>query len=1061
MKKVLLLLGVVVCTIPGFAQLLSWSPAFQTEGSTTSFQINMNPNYGNKALFFYTPTSDVYVHIGVITNLSTNSSDWRYVRPGNFNTPVPALQTTFIANSPSPTDDIWRFTINGGLRTYFGITDGNEHIEKIAILFRNGAGTKVQRNADGSDMYIPVNDGTLDVRFTNPLFQPLYNPKPENITASIGGSISIAAVASATSNMRILFNGNAIQTASSTTTISATQNSLTAGSHTVTAEAVSGVTKTTSFTFFVPAANVIEALPAGVKNGINYEANQTAATLVLYAPGKSRVSIIGDLPGSAWQEQLGYQMKKTPDGNYFWIRVTGLTAGTEYSFQYLVDGTLRIGEAYAEKVLDPWNDPYISNTTYPGLKPYPVGQTSGVVSILQTASPSYTWTTTGYTRPDKRNLMVYELLLRDFIATHDWNTMADTLNYLKKLGINTIELMPINEFEGNNSWGYNPDYYFAPDKYYGPKNDLKRFIDMAHAKGMAVVIDIALNHSFGLSPMVQLYWDAANNRPATNNPWYNPVAKHAFNVGYDFNHSTAATKYFFSRVTEHWLTEYKIDGFRFDLSKGFTQNQTCDGNGNNCDVNAWSNYDASRIQIWKDYYDTLQLKSAGSYAILEHFAANNEEQELSNYGLMLWGNIHTNFSEATMGWLANSNFDGALHVSRGWSNPYLVSYMESHDEERLIYQNINYGNQSNPGHNTRSIPVATARMGMSAAFLLTMPGPKMIWQFGELGYDYSINYCQDGTVNSNCRVDPKPIRWDYLQNSDRAKLQKVYGGIMNLRNNPTFFDAFTTGFISRDFGNANGIKWMTLNSGTGKVVVIGNFNVTAQSGNVTFPAAGTWYNYLAPLNGGAPTFTATGGSQNFNLQPGEYYVFINSNVVLPVTLVNFSGRANGNANQLNWIVENEINMAHYELQRSDNGSNFSTIATITANGSRNYSYADADINKALVYYYRLKSMNDDGTYTYSTVVRLAGSVKQLAVIATPNPFSNELRLMISAVKTETANLVLTDMAGKLLLQQKINVQEGVNSITLNNLPKLSAGTYMLTTITSSERIFTRLMKAKD
>ena len=58
--------------------------------------------------------------------------------------------------------------------------------------------------------------------------------------------------------------------------------------------------------------------------------------------------------------------------------------------------------------------------------------------------------------------------------------------------------MPFNEFEGNDSWGYNPDFYFAPDKYYGPKNTLKEFIDSCHSKGIAVIMDIALNHSFGI-----------------------------------------------------------------------------------------------------------------------------------------------------------------------------------------------------------------------------------------------------------------------------------------------------------------------------------------------------------------------------------------------------------------------------------------------------------------------------------------------------------------------------------------------------------------------------------
>src|SRR5690606_26716487 len=172
-------------------------------------------------------------------------------------------------------------------------------------------------------------------------------------------------------------------------------------------------------------------------------------------------------------------------------------------------------------------------------------------------------------------------------------------------------IMPFNEFEGNESWGYNPDFYFAPDKYYGTKNALKEFIDSCHKNGIAVIMDIALNHSFGLSPMVQLYWDAANNKPAADNPWFNPDAKHAFNVGFDMNHESPHTKYFVGRVLEHWLQEYRIDGFRFDLSKGFTQTNTCIGG--NCDVHQMGMYDASRIAILKGYYDTVQTKSSGAY----------------------------------------------------------------------------------------------------------------------------------------------------------------------------------------------------------------------------------------------------------------------------------------------------------------------------------------------------------------------------------------------------------------------------------------------------------------
>jgi 1,4-alpha-glucan branching enzyme len=108
--------------------------------------------------------------------------------------------------------------------------------------------------------------------------------------------------------------------------------------------------------------------------------------------------------------------------------------------------------------------------------------------------------------------------------------------------------MPVNEFEGNLSWGYNPNYYFAVDKFYGPKNKLKQLIDTCHQLGIAVISDMVLNHSFGTSPYVMLYWDKVNNRPSGANPIYNQVAKHDYNVGFDMNHESDVTKMYAGRI---------------------------------------------------------------------------------------------------------------------------------------------------------------------------------------------------------------------------------------------------------------------------------------------------------------------------------------------------------------------------------------------------------------------------------------------------------------------------------------------------------------------------------
>ena len=341
-----------------FSQLLSWSPNFIQEGSTPVV-ITMDATKGNQGLLNYTPTSDVYVHIGVITNLSTSSSDWKYVS-SVWGTTNPTYHATSLGGNK------WSYTITGGLRTFFGISNPAETIQKIAILFRNGPGSLKEANSDGSDMYVPVYTTALAVRFSAPPLQPNYNLTPETITKNIGDNIAITAVSNNAATLKLYFNGAVIQTLSAAT-ISANPAIVAGGLQIVVAEANDGTTDAReTFSFFVP------PLPlAGLKEGINYEAGDTSVTLVLYAPSKTSVSVIGDFPGSNWTVQPQYQMTNTADGFYWTLRIKGLTSGTEYAYQYLIDDSIQVADYNTEKVLDKNVDPGISSTTYPGLKTFP------------------------------------------------------------------------------------------------------------------------------------------------------------------------------------------------------------------------------------------------------------------------------------------------------------------------------------------------------------------------------------------------------------------------------------------------------------------------------------------------------------------------------------------------------------------------------------------------------------------------------------------------------------------------------------------------------------------
>jgi len=595
-----------------------------------------------------------------------------------------------------------------------------------------------------------------------------------------------------------------------------------------------------------PPVDPVPGLPAAAKDGVVFINTGTSAIITLYAPYKKSVALIGEFKN--WE---AIAMKNTADGNIWWVQIDNLNPNTEYAYQFLVDETLKIADPYCEKILDPANDSYIDNSTYPGLKTYPTGKTTGIVSVMQGIQPIYSWkNTAGFIRPAKNNLVIYELLVRDFTAEHNYASTLQKLDYLVALGINAIELMPVNEFEGNLSWGYNPSFYFAPDKYYGTKVALQNFIDECHGKGVAVIMDMVLNHSFGQSPMVQLYFDQPSGKPLAISPWFNTRSDtHPFNVGYDFNHESAATKTFAKNVMKFWMQQYKIDGFRFDLSKGFTQKVSTDDA-------SFSAYDASRVAIWKDYNNYIKGIDANNfYVILEHFADATEEKVLADDGMMLWNGLNVNMNEATMGWLANSDFSWAFFARHGFArSENLINFIESHDEERTMYKNLNFGNVSGT-YNVKNLTVALKREEMAAAFLFAVPGPKMIWQFEELGYDVSINY--DG------RTANKPIRWEYFQQSDRKALYDAYAKFISLKKKNGIFNA-----TDATYSLTGGIKYIKLTEGANTVMVVGNFDVTNKDASIDFGTSGIWYDVLT---GGTITIGSAGYTKT--LAPGEYHIY--------------------------------------------------------------------------------------------------------------------------------------------------------------------------------------------
>jgi 1,4-alpha-glucan branching enzyme len=845
MMQHLSLLITLLCFSLGLqGQVIYSEPAFPS--SEEEVTIFFDATEGNGGL--ENCNCDVYLHTGVITDQSSGPSDWRYV-PTTWGQANADWQLT-----PVPGEsNLYSFTFSPSIRDYFGVP-GAETIEQLAFVFRDAAGNQTGRADDGSDIFLDLYDESTGFAAV------LQSPTDNALIVASGEEITVRVAVSEEATITVFDNGEEL-TSETTTLLNYPLIAGGEGTHIVSITVNNGETsQELDFAYAVPLDISNMDPPAGLEPGITLEDNKLK--LSLFAPGKENIFVLGDF--NDWRPNTDHQMIPSASGTW-WIEIDGISDEETLAFQYLVDGEIRIADPYSKLVLDPSNDPFITEEVYPNLPAYPENA-SGIATLIQPDAFEYEWQVNDFVRPAQENLIIYECLVRDFLESHSYTDLIDTLPYLARMGYNALQLMPINEFEGNISWGYNPSYHMALDKYYGPMSEFKRLVDVCHAYGMAVIVDVVYNHGFGQSPLARLYWDGANNRPAADNPWYNPIPKHPFNVGNDFNHESPHTRDFVKRVMRYWLEETRVDGFRFDLSKGFTQVDNLN------DVGAWGQYDPSRLVILKEYADVMWATTPGAYVIMEHFADWDEELEMAQYGqgMLMWNNMNHSYRNAVKG--SSSSFDGTSYTHRGWDVPGLISYMESHDEERLMYTALTEGN-SNGDYNVQELETALQRVEAASTIFYTIPGPKMSWQFGELGYDYSINYCiEDGSVQEGCRTGPKPIRWDYFDNSARNHLYETTRILASLKKH---YEVFSTD----DFNiSAVGVgKVVQLFGDDFDVVAVANMGMEDELLQQVFPSTGEWHEVFTgeTLNINTPNIVLP-------LEPGEYRLYTSEPIEIPV-----------------------------------------------------------------------------------------------------------------------------------------------------------------------------------
>lgn len=454
---------------------------------------------------------------------------------------------------------------------------------------------------------------------------------------------------------------------------------------------------------FEPEEPVMQAMPGGLEHGINYTGSNEV-TLVFYDKDKNGKHYdycyaVGDF--SNWERKSEYAMKRDDAAGCWWTTITVDDPSKEYRFQYRMgmgEDEIRVQDPYSE-IYYHGDDHWISSATYPSLPSYPEGA-RGYVSAFQIERPVYTWQHDDFSIEDEDDLVIYELLIRDFTPSGDLAGAMTKLDYLADLGITAIELMPIQEFEGNDSWGYAPVGYYALDKAYGTREMYKNFIDECHARDIAVIIDVVYNHTTGSHPWARLYWNGSDNI-SSNNPWYNVVAPHGFGVYQDLDHANQMVKEHINRSLVYLLEEYHVDGFRFDLTKGFTNNSGTD-----------SRYDQSRVDYLKGYYNTIKSTNPNAVVILEHFV-DDENYELGNSGMKVWRNMNNAYCQSAMGYQSDSDFRGVADITDQWTAfGTLVGFMESHDEERMGYKQSAFGNAGSGGSGSGSIGGAGEKWGI-------------------------------------------------------------------------------------------------------------------------------------------------------------------------------------------------------------------------------------------------------------------------------------------------------------------------------------------------------------
>lgn len=545
-----------------------------------------------------------------------------------------------------------------------------------------------------------------------------------------------------------------------------------------------------------------------------------AIEFALFAPYNEGAALIGDF--SDWEPVA---MTKGKDG-YFRTKIELEDGDHQYKFRVQSKSWFFEPDERKDVI-----DPYARNIDDPSQNS--VVRIKGGDRIVDT----YMWQHDNVPLPSDRELVIYELHVGDFTGGEDdpktrgqYQHMVEKLDYLVELGINAIELMPIQEYPGDYSWGYNPRHFFATESSYGTTEGLKQMIDECHGRGIRVIMDGIFNHSEAESPLTQIdhdYWYYHEPKDPDNN--WGPEFNYEH---YDENLDVKPAWKFVGDVVRFWIEEYHIDGIRYDAARQI----------GNYDFMHWIVNEAKQAAGSKPFYNIAEF-------IPENASVTNSDGPMD-------GCWHDSFYHTVTPHIYGDRFDltdleEVLDCRRqgflGSTN--VVNYLSNHDQTRMMVDLAE-----------RQIfdDEAFKRVRLGVALLMTAVGIPLIWMGEELG-EYTPK-----------DLGASKLNWGLLGNDSNQALFENVKGLIHLRREN---QALYTENISFFHENAEGrvLAYVRWNDEGSRVAIVTNFSdqFLKDYHIDRFPEAGTWHEWTGEYD-----VEIDGGGLTLDLGSYEAKVFV-------------------------------------------------------------------------------------------------------------------------------------------------------------------------------------------